>query len=112
MNRIAEGRLLDALAAGRAIREFVGGRTLADYERNLMLRSAVERQFEILGEALNQASLADEAVSEAVPDLRKIVGLRNRLIHGYDVVDNQIVWRLVHDELPPLLGQLEAAISQ
>lgn len=111
MNRIAKGRLLDSLAAGRAIGGFVAGRSFSDYERNLMLRSAVERQFEILGEALNQASATDEAVLEAVPDLRKIVGLRNRLIHGYDMVDNEIVWRLIHDELPELLQQIEAAIS-
>ena len=49
MNKIAKGRLLDALAAGRIICEFVSQRTFDDYERNLMLRSAVERQFEILG---------------------------------------------------------------
>ena len=48
-------RLLDALEACRAIQDFVAGNTFADYERNLMLRSAVERQFEIIGEALNHA---------------------------------------------------------
>ena len=50
-------RLLDALEARHAIQDFVAGRAFTDYERNLMLRSAVERQFEIIGEALNQAEI-------------------------------------------------------
>ena len=91
MNKIVRGRLCSTRLPRAVIREFVSQRTFDDYERNLMLRSAVERQFEILGEALNQASSLDETVIEAVPDLRKVVGLRNRLIHGYDAVDNQIV---------------------
>jgi uncharacterized protein with HEPN domain len=83
-------RLLDALAACRAIQGFITDRAFADYERNLMLRSAVERQFEIIGEALNQAEMEDSELAAAIPDLRRIVGLRNRIIHGYDSVDDQL----------------------
>jgi uncharacterized protein with HEPN domain len=52
-----------------------------------MLRSAVERQFEIIGEALSQLAKIDPAVAARIPDLRRIVGFRNVLIHGYDRMD-------------------------
>jgi uncharacterized protein with HEPN domain len=75
-------RLLDALEACHAIQVFVAERTATDYEGNLMLRSAVERQFEIIGEALNQAEIEQPDLATLIPDLRRIVGLRNRIIHG------------------------------
>ena len=56
-----------------------------------MLRSAVERQFEIIGEALNQAEIEQPDLTMLIPDLRRIVGLRNRIIHGYDSVDDQLL---------------------
>lgn len=111
MNKEAKRRLLDGLNACRAIGQFVVGRTFEEYERNLMLRSAVERQFEILGESLHHAEIADETVLAEVTDLRMIVGLRNRIVHGYDTVDDEILWRLLHDELPRLVQQLEAALK-
>ena len=55
--------------------------TFADYEQNLMLRSAVERQFEIIGEALHQAEVDDPEVTDRLPELRRIVGMRNPIIH-------------------------------
>ncbi len=111
MNRIARARLLDALGACRAIGDFVQGYTFAEYEGNLLLRSAVERQFEIVGEALRRAESADGSVGTHVSHLRQIVGLRNRLIHGYDVVDQQIVWSVVRDELPALIEELMTALA-
>lgn len=66
-----------------------------------MLRSAVERQFEIIGEALSQLARADPTLAERVPDLRRIIGFRNVLIHGYDRVDAAAVWRVVEDDSRP-----------
>lgn len=60
-----------------------------------MLRSAVERQLEIVGEALGQAAHDDDSVADKIPALPRIVALRNRVIHGYDSVDNEIVWDIV-----------------
>lgn len=111
MNRAARRRLLDALGACRAILDFVHGRTFEEYERSLLLRSAVERQFEIVGEALRQAERTDGSVGTRVLHLRRIVGLRNRLIYGYDVVDQQLIWAIVRDELPPLIEQLTGALA-
>ncbi len=104
-------RLLDALEACHAIQDFVAGRTFTEYERNLMLRSAVERQFEIIGEALNQAEIEHPELATLIPDLRRIIGLRNRIIHGYDSVDDQLLWQVVHTHVPLLAQQLEQSLA-
>ena len=104
-------RLLDALQACHAIQDFVAERTAMEYEGNLMLRSAVERQFEIIGEALNQAEIEQPDLTMLIPDLRRIVGLRNRIIHGYDSVDDQLLWQVVHTHIPLLAQQLEQLLA-
>ena len=111
MNRETKKLLFDALSACRAIRQFVQDHTFNDYEGDLILRSAVERQFEIVGEAMNQAWQIDEMVVDMAPDLPKIIGLRNRLIHGYATVNNQIIWSIVQNDLPALEEQLETALK-
>jgi uncharacterized protein with HEPN domain len=65
----------------------------------------VERQFEIVGEALNQLSKVDPDAAARVPDLARIVAFRNILIHGYAVVDNELVWQVLVDRLPSLAGR-------
>jgi len=67
-----------------------------------MLRSAVERQFEIIGEALSQLTKIAPELAAQIPDLPRIVAFRNILIHGYAVVDNEIVWRAAQENLPEL----------
>jgi len=99
-------RLLDALNACRAIQSFVANRTFAEYGGNPMLRSAVERQFEIIGEALNQAEVDNPELSTLIPDLRRIVGMRNRIIHGYDSVDDELLWQTIQSHVPPLAQRL------
>lgn len=108
MNREARKRLHDALEACRVIDRFTTGRTLAEYEADEMLSAAVERKFEIIGEALRLAEAADPSLTESVPDLRMIIGMRNRIIHGYDAVDSETIWNVVEVHLPRLAVQLEA----
>ena len=104
-------RLLDALNACRAIQSFVAKRTFSEYERNLMLRSAVERQFEIVGEALHRAESDDPELSTLIPDVHRIVGMRNRIIHGYDSVDDELLWQTIQTHVPPL-AQLLAQLLE
>lgn len=104
-------RLLDALTACRAIQSFVAERTFDEYAQNLMMRSAVERQFEIIGESLNQAEKENADLELLVPDARRIVGLRNRIIHGYDSVDDELLWQTVQTHIAPLAGLLEKLLS-
>ncbi len=111
MNEAARKRLLDALGACEAIAQFVGTSDFATYKADPMRRSAVERQFEIVGEALGRAAQEDDALHSRLPELRRIVGLRNRLIHGYDAVSDAIVWDIVQNKLPPLRAELAALLE-
>jgi len=97
----------DARRAVALIIEFVDDRSWVDYEADAMLRSAVERQFEIVGEALGQLGRAAPDLAARVPDLPQIVALRNLLIHGYAAVDDRIVWEVATERTPPLLAVLD-----
>ncbi|MDZ7749143.1 MAG: DUF86 domain-containing protein [Halofilum sp. (in: g-proteobacteria)] len=79
---------------------FIDGATPDDYHANAMLRSAVERQLEIIGEALNQLTRVAPEWADAIPHCHDAIGLRNILIHGYAVIDDTIVWRTVERDLP------------
>ena len=100
-------RLLDAVVAARRIQKFIAGLDFESFSASELVGSAVERQFEIIGEALSKAGAADSGLVDKIPALPKIVGLRNRLIHGYDRVDDEILWDVIQSKIPPLLGQLE-----
>jgi uncharacterized protein with HEPN domain len=84
---------------------------LWDAHRDIVLRSAVERQFEIVGEALAQLARIDAAMAQKVPDLRQIIAFRNVLIHSYAIVDPARVWRVIEDNLPPLRAALAALLA-
>lgn len=77
-----------------------------------MLRSAVERQFEIAGEALAQLSKMDRELAARVPDAANAIGFRNVLIHGYAKVDNAIVWQAATRDLPTLRSEIDALIKE
>jgi uncharacterized protein with HEPN domain len=109
MRRNARAYLTDACDAAALIRQFVQGKTLDDYCADPMLRSAVERQFEILGEALNQLAKTAPALAERIHDLRRIVDFRNVLAHAYAIVDDALVWQAVQHNLPAL-AQTGAAL--
>jgi uncharacterized protein with HEPN domain len=102
MRNTVQKRLLDAREACRAIQAFVAGCSFGDYEQDLKLRSAVERQFEIIGEALNRAATEEPGLVDLVPEVRRVVALRNRVIHGYDSVDDELLWQACHVHVPRL----------
>lgn len=106
MNAETRERLGHALEACEAIAQFTAGKSRDDYFADPLLRSAVERQFEIIGEALNRAAQLDDTVAEQIPELRRIVGMRNRIIHGYDSVDDELLWSVAKTNAPLLAGQL------
>ena len=74
------------------MREFIVGKTLEDYERDAMLRAAVERQFEIIGEATAQLARADKRTVDCINYHQRIIAFRNVLIGGYANVDDRLVW--------------------
>ena len=98
-------------AAGLAT-QFTNGKDFAEYQRNSMLRLAVERAFAIIGEALMQLVRVDAAVAERVTEFRSIVAFRNILIHAYAQVDDRIVWGIVESKLPVLVREVAALMSE
>jgi uncharacterized protein with HEPN domain len=98
-------------AAGR-IAEFTSGKRLEDYGSNAMLRAAVERQFEIIGEALARLVRLDETLATRITECRRIVAFRNILIHGYADVDDRLVWDVVETKLPVLRREVEALLTE
>ena len=80
------------------------------YQQNIMLRQAVERNIEIVGEALNNALKFDPSL--LISNTRKIVDTRNRIIHGYDEVEDVIVWSIVIKHLPILKKEVGAILSK
>lgn len=119
MRRDPRVHLLDVLEAAENIQSFMAGRDRTVYDDDLLLRSAVERQLQIMGEALSRLRREDAAVAARVPDAAKIIGFRNVLVHGYDIVDREQVWTAITIEVPKLivsttglLAELDAAAEQ
>ncbi|AVO49819.1 hypothetical protein C6568_11580 [Melaminivora suipulveris] len=98
--------LYDIQHAGDLLAEFVQGRSWQDYEANAMLRAAVERQFEIIGEAIAQLAKRDTELVERISEYRNVIAFRNVLIHGYAQVDDRLVWDVVQTRLPLLRQQI------
>jgi uncharacterized protein with HEPN domain len=84
--------LVDALGAIDSVYDFVNGVSLAQYSADKMRRSAVERQFEILGEACARLAKLEPTWIKSIANLKLAIDLRNRIIHGYDSVDDEIVY--------------------
>lgn len=103
--------LWDARRAAELIGSFITGRTWSDYLDDPMLRSAVERQFEIIGESLNRLGGADPETAEGIEDLPRIVAFRNVLIHGYATIDDAIVWEVATERLPGLVNLLSSLLD-
>jgi uncharacterized protein with HEPN domain len=105
-------RLLDALLSCGAIDRYTAGLDFAAYERDRMVRDAVERRLGIIGEALSRAAVLEPALVVRIPELRQIVGLRNRVIHGYDAVDDEIVGDIVQNKIPRLQDRIAELLGE
>ena len=112
MERDPRAFLWDVREAADALLGFVCGRNFDDYVSNVMLRSAVERQFEINGEALNRLRQTDPVLSGRIPDTRRIIGFRSVLIHGYNRISDADVWRTIESDIPTLRAQVAALLTE
>ena len=104
--------LYDVLDSGRAIAGWCAGRTFADYESDRQFRRAVEREFEIIGEALARLMRTEPELAGRIGELPRIIGFRNRIIHGYDAIDHAAVWGVIQGHLPKLLAEVEALLAE
>ena len=99
--------LYDVQRAAALLREFTDAKSFSDYERDAMLRAAVEREFEIVGEAVARLARVDEAVVAEISDYQRIIAFRNVLIHGYADIDDRLVWNVVETNLPTLAREVD-----
>ncbi len=97
--------------AAESLGQFIAGRKRTDLDTDRMLLFAIVRAIEIVGEA---ASKVTNETRDTVPDVpwTAIVGMRNRLIHGYFDIDSDVVWKTVTDEIPALLRSLKALVER
>ena len=102
MQREPHALLWDIRHAADAVAAFTRGKGFEDYKEDSFLRSAVERQLIILGEAVVQLSKLAPELAARIPERGSIIAFRNLLIHGYAAVVDAIVWEVVEDDLPAL----------
>ena len=102
----------DALNACRMIREFTQGHTLESHRLDRRNRLAIERLFEILGEAFSRIDKADPSFRKYLPEMGNVIGMRNRISHGYDYVDDATVWVAVEENIPALAAKLAAWLDE
>ena len=103
--------LHDIRDAAQHVAEFTAGKQLADYQSDVLLRSAVERQFEIICEAASQLAGVDASLATALTDYPRVVAFRNILIHRYRDIDHEIVWRVIEFDLPRLREEVTALLA-
>ncbi len=97
--------------AAAFIRDVTQGVTLERYVADRLLRQAVERNFEIIGEAIKRLAAADPATAANIGNYQQIIAFRNVLIHGYDLLDHPLVLETAHTRMPPLLAQVESLLT-
>ena len=82
------------------------------YKSNLMLKRAIERDLEIIGEAINRIITKDSSFVEKITDSRAIIGLRNQVIHAYDSISDENIWAILINHLPKLKSEINALIDK
>jgi len=102
----------DMLRALDLVVGFAKGKTFGDYQSDAMLRSAVERQLIVVGEALAQLTRYAPDIAAGIPQSRRIVAFRNILVHGYAVVQSRIVWDTVLADVPMLREHLRSLLAE
>jgi uncharacterized protein with HEPN domain len=112
LQRDARAFLWDVQQAADTILRFISGLDVRSYAEAELVHSAVERKFEIIGEALSQITKLDPFLARRIPNIREIVAFRNLLIHGYAVVEHDRVWRIAQESLPGLRATVAALLNE
>jgi uncharacterized protein with HEPN domain len=103
--------LYDIRESIESIENYLGNkRDFGIYMENKMLRRAVEREFEIIGEALNKIEKIDSSID--ISSKKQIISMRNRVIHGYDKIDNEIIWGTIVRHLPKLKDEVDLLLNK
>jgi uncharacterized protein with HEPN domain len=103
--------LEDIRDAAAFISQVTHGQSLEAYAADRLLRQAVERNFEIIGEAIKRLAQHDPDIAARITQYTQIIAFRNVLIHGYELVDHSLVWSTVQTQLPVLLRDVAAILA-
>ena len=99
------------LKFNREIEQFLppGKRLFDVYKNDLKTKRAVERNFEIIGEAIRR--ILDKDADIEISQSKKIVSLRNRIIHGYDVISDELIWGILINDLTKLKSEVSTLLK-
>jgi uncharacterized protein with HEPN domain len=103
--------LEDIRDAADFIEQVTRAKSLADYRTDRLVRQAVERNFQIIGEALSKLAKTDPSTAARISRYPRIISFRNLLIHGYDVIDESKDWEIIEQHLPGLLAEVTAWLA-
>ncbi len=104
--------LYDIVDCCKFILEMTKDKTVEDYKRDRVFRSALERELQIVGEAMLQLDNIKPEISENIAEHRNIIGFRHVLVHGYDSLDPDTVWNVVETKINILLEQAQSLLKQ
>lgn len=102
----------DILSSCDFLLDFVTGRTVDDYEQDRGFRSAVERELQIIGEAVMQLERLAPHLAARIPEHRNIIGFRHVLVHGYDSLRSVTVWNVIEEKLPSLTSEARKLLAE
>jgi uncharacterized protein with HEPN domain len=106
------GMLVDIRDSARFIADDTAGATFDQFLTDRRMRQLVERNFIIISEAVNRLRRRDPEIADRIAAIPQILGMRNALAHGYDVIDYETVWRAIHETLPLLRREIEALLPE
>ncbi len=101
--------LLDMLISARLALTYISGKTWKEFKADTQLQDSVVRRLEIIGEASRRISESSKMELPKIP-WHEIIGMRNRIVHEYDRLKLDIVWKVVQRELPPLIVEIEKIV--
>lgn len=104
-------RLRDARDACAEVAAFVAGEDLDSFLKDRGLQLILQALFSNIGEAMNQARRTDPALSDTLTDLHRIIGMRNRIVHGYDSIDYEVMWYAATERVPRLAESLRQLLA-
>lgn len=107
-----EKYLYDMLSSCEFLLDFTGSKKVDDYINDRAFRSAVERELQIIGEALIQLEKLESSMAARIPEYQNIIGFRHVLVHGYDSLDPMTVWNVIETKLAGLTEKIKSLLGE